>query len=957
MSEFSNIKPIKFQAIREDETDAIEKIDNLFRSSRGKSTNKLGGDYSAPKQILDTSALVKNFSLEFSYPAVIFDRVCFSIDKNKRDSNILLNCTNRIKETFGLAESREIQRINILKSISLNVPYGSIFGLLGPSSCGKTTLLRCLVGLLKPDSGSIRLFGHETELNASETNSSCVKLLFGRNTKTLRSPACKVPGPNVGYMPQDLGLYEDFSIRQLLTMFGRYMKMQSQLIATRIEFMASFLDLPDVDRQIISLSGGQKRRVSFAIACLHMPPLIILDEPTVGVDPLLRQSIWKYLRRLANEENRTIIITTHYIEEAAQADQVALMRAGEILVQDSPNRIMEANNCNSLEKAFLKICNGVKDNQIETDRNNSIHQLKLFPQPRFNWYNNPTTKLEASDRMPKWKLEMKPNQELAMRHRTKKLEKLDDGSGSSSTLRTGERIHKSRVTNTIAIQPTLDKNLSEFTSVRGREKSKWESKIYVKDKPDSCEGDVSPTIPGELPYRSKNRVNQDSEFARYYRTKIKRFLILLSALLYKNYRRNINSIPLLVFQFILPMIQMISFSLCVGGRPMDIGLGVINHERLTGGSQPLVDLLVANPGFEPLSANDTMMMNETATLIDHSLSTDFSEEALLGKRYLSFIDTSMIQVINYDDLQSALADVRTSRLWAAMEIGANFTGTLLRRFDLENFYQLDSETLQQSVIKLYPDRSNKVLDMICHRSLVNSYRKFILEQFEHFRKLPIELKEPIFDIKPNLISNSIDGYTESIAAGLLASLTYIMAAGLTTFIMVVERSAGILERTYTSGVNPVAYLLVHALFRSFVMMIQIAAVMFLTFTILQQPLVGSIWLAYLILITLNLTGISYGLLISSLVSNQNGAALTIVSSLVVKITLSGILWPFEAIPRWLRLICYIQPMTMPVQALKSITLKGAGITDRTVQLGFLVSIGWLLVFLIISARRFKFYQH
>lgn len=838
MSGACKIRPIKFKTINEDENESFEK--GIHEPRRQCSTSfVVRSDEIKSKLPTNDLILNKNFSLEFSYPAVVFDQVCFSVYRDNQESSVILNYADRIKKSLGFSKGQNFQ-VDILKSINLNVPYGSIFGLLGPSSCGKTTLLRCLVGLLKPDTGSIRLFGHENWNSSVDTELDRIWSFFYSGNRTRRSPKCKVPGSNVGYMPQDLGLYEDFSIKQLLSMFGRYMKMESDLIAARINFMASFLDLPDVDRQILTLSGGQKRRVSFAIACLHMPPLIILDEPTVGVDPLLRQSIWKYLRRLADEENKTIIITTHYIEEAAQADQVALMRSGEILVQDAPTRIMKTTNCDSLEKAFLKICNGISVEQTKSLNVPTLKQSKLDPQPKLSWNN-------------------------------------------------------------------------QFSNLR--------------------------------------RVDQ-------YKSRARRAFILIWALLYKNYRRNINSIPLLAFQFILPMIQMISFSFCVGGRPMDIGLGLVNYEMLSYDSESLVDRLNGQSSLvSSMLPWHSSSDNITTKFNNESLDTNLSEARLLSSRYISFIDISMIQIKSYDNLNEALADVRASKLWAVMEIGANFTETILKRFDLDNFYQLDLDTIQQSVIKLYPDRSNKVLDMICQRSLIGSYRKFILDQFEHFRKLPIELKEPIFAIKPNLISNSIDGYTESIAAGLLASLTYIMAAGLTTFIMVVERSAGILERTYTSGVNPVAYLLAHAVFRSFVMMIQIAAVMFLTFSILQQPLVGSIWLAYLMLITLNLTGISYGLFISSLVSNQNGAALTIVSSLVVKITLSGILWPFEAIPRWLRLICYVQPLTMPVQALKSITLKGAGLNDGSVQLGFLVSLGWLLVFLFVSARRFKFYQH
>lgn len=183
-----------------------------------------------------------------------------------------------------------------------------------------------------------------------------------------------------------------------------------------------------------------------------------------------------------------------------------------------------------------------------------------------------------------------------------------------------------------------------------------------------------------------------------------------------------------------------------------------------------------------------------------------------------------------------------------------------------------------------------------------------------------------------------------------------MAAGLTTFIMVVERGAGILERTYTTGISPFTYLFAHAVFRSLVMMAQIAFLMALTFLILDQPLIGSPALLYLLLILLNCTGIAFGLLISSLCQDQNAAALTIVSSLVVKLTLSGILWPLEAIPRWLKFFSVIQPLTLPVRALRSITLKGRDLSDRNVSLGFVVCLVWFAIFLAIASKKFKFYK-
>lgn len=956
--ESDQVRPMSFQRIPEDGT-----ATNLSRRNVKKNSSR---QQVIPNEVDESNAEIRNqklppnFSFEHSYPAVIFDKVCFSVDRSQQQANFLNQCTYRLRRCIGLNQADDqSQQVDILKSVDLNVPYGSIFGLLGPSSCGKTTLLRCLVGLLRPNSGLIRLFCQTPEIYGDESRATTGCCGGERDSQgSVRSSKWKVPGSNVGYMPQDLGLYEDFSIRQLLTMFGQYMVMSSALIESRINFMAKFLDLPEVDRQIGSLSGGQKRRVSFAIACLHMPPLIILDEPTVGVDPLLRQSIWKYLRRLADEENKTIIITTHYIEEAAQADQVALMRAGEILIQDTPKKIMEANGCKSLEEAFLKICNNVRqDNGIQQPH-------KRYPQPKFNWHDKLKADSDTSSSRIKAINQIKDQDAVLKELKLKAEEKLILFDNLISS-RVGKPClqHNTKLDARQLNKLSMVPNISEIAISKQPQNSalNWH-KLDFSDRnnvlrPTSMKGNKLVINGGEKSRRNANDAFEGigqakTSTKRNLFHKIDKCLTLAWALLYKNYRRNVNSLPLLAFQFMLPIIQMISFSLCVGGRPSNIGLGLVNLDQ----PFPVIRPELFGNLSTSAMANSTLT-NSSFGLYNDSVNNDKIGEELLSDKYLSFVDRTILSIKPYSNIGDALNDVRHAKIWAAMEIGENFTAAISQRFDLDNFYQLDSEVIQQSVIKLYPDRSNKVLDMICQRSLYNSYREFLTDQFEHFERLPIEVKEPVFDIKPNLISNSIDGYTESIAAGLLASLTYIMAAGLTTFIMVVERSAGILERTFTSGINPIAYLLAHAVFRSLVMMLQIAVVMFLTFYILKQPLVGSIWLAYLMLMTLNLTGIAYGLVISSLVTDQNGAALTIVSSLVVKITMSGILWPFEAIPRWLRTICYIQPLTMPVQALKNITLKGTGFDDRVVQLGFFVSIFWLVTFLTISARRFKFYQH
>lgn len=220
----------------------------------------------------------------------------------------------------------------VIQNLNMTVAKGSIYGLLGASGCGKTTLLSCIVGRRRLNSGEIWVLGGKPGTKGSG-----------------------VPGKRVGYMPQEIALYGEFSIRETMMYFGWIFGMCTSEIVERLRFLLQFLDLPSQNRLVKNLSGGQQRRVSFAVALMHDPELLILDEPTVGVDPLLRQSIWNHLVQITKDGNKTVIITTHYIEEARQAHTIGLMRSGRLLAEESPRALLQIYNCQSLEDVFLKL--------------------------------------------------------------------------------------------------------------------------------------------------------------------------------------------------------------------------------------------------------------------------------------------------------------------------------------------------------------------------------------------------------------------------------------------------------------------------------------------------------------------------------------------------------------------------------------------------------------------------
>lgn len=222
--------------------------------------------------------------------------------------------------------------VPVLNGLNMTIPVGCIYGLLGPSGCGKTTLLRCIIGCLKLKSGYVRVFSHKPG-----------------------DPGSGIPGSGCGYMPQEVALHEDLTIHENLVYYGRLHNLDYHVINLRIDHLIEFLDLPDAHKLICNLSGGQKRRVSFASALIHKPRLIILDEPTVGVDPILRERIWDALIQITERDKMTVIITTHYIEETKRAHTVAFMRRGVLLAEDSPSALIMKYQSSTLEDVFFKL--------------------------------------------------------------------------------------------------------------------------------------------------------------------------------------------------------------------------------------------------------------------------------------------------------------------------------------------------------------------------------------------------------------------------------------------------------------------------------------------------------------------------------------------------------------------------------------------------------------------------
>jgi len=213
----------------------------------------------------------------------------------------------------------------VLKGVTAEMPSGKIYGLLGPSGAGKTTLMRVIIGRQHVNSGTATVLGRQAGSRALRTQ--------------------------VGYMPQAPALYPDLTVRENV----RYFALMRGTGRRAADDIMREVELGKYASQIAAtLSGGQRSRLSLAIALLGHPKLLVLDEPTVGVDPVLRQKLWKIFRRVA-VGGTTLLISSHVMDEAARCDELLLIRRGRLLAQGTPERLCTQTGAATVEEAFLTL--------------------------------------------------------------------------------------------------------------------------------------------------------------------------------------------------------------------------------------------------------------------------------------------------------------------------------------------------------------------------------------------------------------------------------------------------------------------------------------------------------------------------------------------------------------------------------------------------------------------------
>ncbi|KAH9396286.1 hypothetical protein TYRP_019686 [Tyrophagus putrescentiae] len=696
-----------------------------------------------------------------------------------------------------LTYGSQLNPVPVLKNLSMTVPRGSIYGLLGASGCGKTSLIRCILGMLKFSTGEISVFGHRPG-----------------------SAESSVPGSGVGYMPQEITLYEDLTINETLRYFASLFGLSRAQVKERSQFLIDFLELPDPNRLVRNLSGGQRRRVSLATALIHKPPLLILDEPTVGVDPILRQSIWSHLIELSEKEQLTVLITTHYIEEARDAHQIGLMRHGQMLAQDSPAAMLTHYGLPSLEAVFLHLC----------------------------------TKAEADRRKP---------------------QVIGSSSAAAASAATASPP---------AIAATIEAASAPSSSNSSRRSSVSSSgSSGVVSLPDY---ERKVTVPGQLACssgRATRTATATSAATATIRPRHKSvsWCSQVGAMFMKNVTTIRRNVILMLFQFMLPTIEVILFCACIGLNLHSIPVAVYDGDQ-----------------------------------------SAFSE------RILNTLNPDVIKQKMFNSSEDAIEAVRHGFASTALTMCSNFSNYLFDRM-MSMGQEIDPAVLHNSTIHLHPDMSNQLMVLAVQEEVINVFLRVGQSYLEEnglstaLLEMPVKMEEPV-------------------------------AIPLTAMVLVVERKQGLIERSIVAGASYLRILVALLIPQIIILFVSSLALMIFVFPVFGLSYHGEFALILLLTFLQSICGMCFGVLVSTLAKDENSATMIALGFFYPNLLLSGTVWPIEAMTRVQRYFAILLPQTIPIASMRNIISRGWTIFSFEVASGFLVSIAWIIVFVVLSTFIFRY---
>lgn len=233
--------------------------------------------------------------------------------------------------------TRKFGDFTAVDNISFEVDKGEIFGFLGANGAGKTTAIKMLTGLLTPTSGNALVAGNDVYSKTEQIKKS------------------------IGYMSQKFSLYDDLTVQENIRFYGGIYGLPKEQLSRKTEKVVKTVGLEDVhQKKVGALPLGWKQKLAFSIAVLHNPEIVFLDEPTGGVDPITRRQFWEMIYE-ASDNGITVFVTTHYMDEAEYCDRVSIMVAGRIKALDTPAGLKQAYSSDSIEKVFIQLARGGKN--------------------------------------------------------------------------------------------------------------------------------------------------------------------------------------------------------------------------------------------------------------------------------------------------------------------------------------------------------------------------------------------------------------------------------------------------------------------------------------------------------------------------------------------------------------------------------------------------------------------
>ena len=423
------------------------------------------------------------------------------------------------------------------------------------------------------------------------------------------------------------------------------------------------------------------------------------------------------------------------------------------------------------------------------------------------------------------------------------------------------------------------------------------------------------SLAGDVLGRSKREEAHDDEDKSHFSSLvsatdtpwISRTFCKTSALFAKNLIRLRRNLPVLLFQFLLPSIEVIIFCICIGRDPFNIPIAIYNEEAILG--------------------------------------TGNFSNWFLGK-----LDNRTIVQVPHPSMESALESVKHGKAWGAMSFGGNFTEALQLRVMLAG--GADNVTIDSSNVQVYLDMTNQIIGYQLQRSILYAWRDFSADVSSSMGQNPDAFEFPIQFGTPVYGGHS-PSFTEFMAPGVLLSISFLAAVALTALAFVMERKEGLLERSLVAGVTSLEFLMSHVLTQLLVLTVQICLLLIFTFCVFHISSDGPfVWVVILTALQ-GACGMSYGLMISAICKEENSATMLALGSFYPNLLLSGTVWPVQAMPKFMKIFSYFLPQTIPIESMRYILSRGWDPSYPEVANGFLVTIAWTIFFLVSAVIIFQ----